>query len=130
MYEFTFSPKKRVAIIDFMAQARKIESRRKKFNIKTFGDAVNYIWNSILQLARYIERIDIVFDCYSHDSIKGIERQRRAKDQYIRTFITHLDQPLPIPSELDQFWASSENTIAYSMADGQNFVYYFILVLV
>ena len=28
-----------IAIFDFMAEARKIESRRKKFGFKTFGDA-------------------------------------------------------------------------------------------
>ena len=51
-------------------------------------------------------------------SIKALERKRRAKNESIRTPITHMDQPLPLSSEFSEFWASVENKI--------NFQQYFI----
>ena len=78
IYEFSFKEESySVVLIDFMAEARKIEARRKKFNLKTFGDAVTDIWNSCWNHGKSAKRIDIVFDCYVNDTIKGLERQRR-----------------------------------------------------
>ena len=40
-------------------------------NIKTFGDFVNNLWQSFLTYSRGCQRIDIVFDNYSSDSVKS-----------------------------------------------------------
>ena len=37
-----------ILVIDFMAEARKIESRRKKFNLKTFGEVINDLWKRLM----------------------------------------------------------------------------------
>ena len=101
-----------VTIVDFMAEARKIESWRKSGKVTTFGDCVMEIWNSCVKTVK-TERIDFVFDLYASDSIKSLERKRRAaSDEPIRTVITHMDQILPVASEFKKFWASSENKIA------------------
>ena len=52
-----------IAVIDFMAEARKIESRRNKFNLKTFGDAVADIWKNCWNIGKHANRVDVVFDC-------------------------------------------------------------------
>ena len=41
-----------ILVIDFMAEARKIESRRKKFNLKTFGEVINDLWKRFLSWSR------------------------------------------------------------------------------
>ena len=61
-------------------------------------------------MAAHSHRIDFVFDLYSNEGIKGLERQRRARSESIRTIITYMEQVLPIPSE---FWASIENKIGF-----------------
>ena len=71
-----------------MAQARKIDSIRKKYNLKTFGDAIQDIWSSCLQLTKHSHRVDIIFDGYLKESVKGLERQRRATNESVRTSIT------------------------------------------
>ena len=77
--DVTIDNERSIVFIDFMARARKIESRRKKFGLKTFGDALLDIWNSFWNMAKYVNRIDIVFDCYRNDSIKAYERKRRSQ---------------------------------------------------
>ena len=85
---------------DFMAEARKIETRRKKFNLKAFGDAVLNIWETCCTTGKCVKRIDIVFDCYAKDSIKSLERERRSISvDSMRMIIENIDQPLPIASE-------------------------------
>ena len=87
-----------------MAKARKIESRRKKFGIKTFGDALVDIWNSFWNMAKNVNSIDIVFDCYRNDSVKGYERKRRSQStDALRTTVTSVDQPLPLETEFKRF---------------------------
>ena len=110
--------KQRVVIIDFMAEARKIESWRKKGKIKTFGDAVMELWRSSTKMMDQSNRIDFVFDLYLLDSIKHSERQRRSAKESTRTMITHFDQDLPAtnqinkqPSEFEKFWALTENKV-------------------
>ena len=76
--EFAPSPKQRVTIIDFNAEARKIESWREKGKVKTFGDVVIEIRKSCTQMIEHCKRIDFVFDFYLVNSIKSLERQRRA----------------------------------------------------
>ena len=111
--EFDFSSQSQIIIIDFMAQARKIEPERKKGGIKTFGDAIIYIRNLCWKMAVHSQRIDVIFDLYCEDSIKGLERKRRANNESIRTVISHMDQPLPIPSEFCKFWALNENKVGF-----------------
>ena len=62
-----------------MAEARKIESRRKKFGLKTFGDAMKNIWESFLNIGGHVDHIDVIFDCYRKETIKGLEIQRRSE---------------------------------------------------
>ena len=46
------------------------------------------------------------------DTIKGIERQSRSSSaNSIRMTINNVSQPLPLASEFERFWSSSENKI-------------------
>ena len=117
--EFRPVPKQRVVIIDFMAEARKIESWREKGEVKTFGDALTEIWKSCTQMIGHCKRIDFVFDLYLLNSIKSLERQRSAADESTRIVITHIDQELPSahqsnkqPSGFEKFWVLTENEIS------------------
>ena len=80
-----------------MAQARKIDSKRKKYNLKTFRDAIEDTWSSCLQLTKHSQRVD----CYLKETVKGLERQCRTTNELVRTSITHMNQPLPLSSEFD-----------------------------
>ena len=63
--------------------------------VKTFGDALIEIWKSCKQMIEHCKHIDFVFNLYLGNSIKLLERQRRAADESIRIVITHIDQELP-----------------------------------
>ena len=52
-----------------MAYAKKLGSRVTNANPNTFGDFVNNLWQSFLMYNRGCQRIDIVFDNYSSDSV-------------------------------------------------------------
>ena len=85
-----------VTVIDFMAYARKLESRMKNCGLKTFGDFLNNIWKTFERYSSKSKRIDIVFDNYFHNSVKSGERRIRAnKSPAVKTSINRLDQPLP-----------------------------------
>ena len=87
-----------------MAEGRKIESWRKNGKVTAFGDCVMEIWNSCMKSAELSDRIDFVFDISASNSIKSLERQRRAAaDEPIQTVITHIDQILPFASEFKCF---------------------------
>lgn len=60
--DYQFTPSRRVTVFDFMAEARRIGSRRKSGGIVTFGDAVRDIWKTCWEVAQFSERIDFVFD--------------------------------------------------------------------
>ena len=101
-----------ILLIDFMAEARKIESRRKKFNLKTFGDVITDMWSRFSYMGQNCRRIDIVFDCYRNDSIKSLERQRRSQSlDAVRMTISNMTQPLPSASEFKRFWSMPENKV-------------------
>ena len=101
-----------VLLIDFMAEARKIESRRKKFNLKTFGDVITDMWDRFSYIGQKFCRIDIIFDCYKKDSIKSLERQRRSQSSdAVRMTISNIAQPLPSANEFKRFWSLSENKV-------------------
>ena len=122
-----------VTVIDFMAYARKLESRMKNCGLKTFGDFLNNIWKTFERYSSKRKHIDIVFDNYFHNSVKSGERRIRAnKSPAVKTSINRLDQPLPPVSEMPKFWACDENKIRLQQFfiswieksyDGQNPLY-------
>ena len=108
----TPAPKQRVFIIDFMAEACKIESWRGKGKVKTFGDLLIEIWKSFTQMVEHCKRIYFVFNLYLVNSVKSPERQRRAADESTRIVINHINQERPSahqsnkqPSDFKKFWA-------------------------
>ena len=50
-------------------------------------------------------------DLYLKDRVKQYERDRRSKTDPINTFVRRGDLPLPV--EMDRFWASSDNKIRF-----------------
>ena len=101
-----------VLLIDFMGEARKIESQRKKFNLKTFGDVITDMWDRFSYIGQKFCRIDIIFDCYKKDSIKSLERQRRSQSSdAVRMTISNIAQSLPSAKEFKRFWSLSENKV-------------------
>ena len=99
----------RALIIDFMGYARKVPVKTQ--NLKTFLDLAKTLWNTFLSISTSCSRLDIVFDLYQNNSIKGSERKRRKGDDAIITFIDSLDQPLP--NDMKKFWPLSENKVAF-----------------
>ena len=72
------------------------------------------IWESFLNIGRHVDRIDVIFDCYRKDTIKGLERQRRSEmADAIQVSITNVNRPLPLASEFSRFWASMKNKIRF-----------------
>ena len=105
----------RAIIIDFMAYARKVPI--KKQNLKTYNDFFTCLWKTFISLSETCNRVDIVFDVYNEQSIKGSDRRRRTKVEGIETIITGFDQPLPV--ELDRFWPVSKNKNAFQQPSTQ-----------
>ena len=103
---------KSIIVIDFMAYARKIPT--KKMNLKTYKDFYNVLWNTFSNLLKSPSRIDIIFDLYLQQSIKEDERSRRSKNEPIDTKIMSLQQQLPI--EMDRFWSSSDNKMRFQQS--------------
>ena len=102
-----------------MAEARRIESWRKKDKVKTSGDALSEIWKCFTQMIEHCKRIDFVFDLYLVNSIKPLERKRRAVDESTRIVITNIGQELPNAhqsnkksSDFEKFWGLTENKIS------------------
>ena len=99
----------RALILDFMGYARKVPV--KKQHLKTYRDFFVSLWNTFKSLGNTCQRIDIVFDLYKEQSIKASERNRRATVAGIETYITNVDQSLPI--EMDRFWSVGKNKVAF-----------------
>ena len=99
----------RALVIDSMAYARNVPI--KKLNLKTYRDLFNHLWNTFKSLSESCSRTDIVFDLYKEMSIKTSERNCRAKVEGILTYISSIDQQLPI--DIDKFWPVSKNKIAF-----------------
>ena len=81
----------------------------KKQNLKTYRDFVTSLWKTFQSLSETCSRIDIVFDLYNEQSIKASERSRRNKVKGIETYISGIDQPLPI--EIGRFWPISKSKV-------------------
>ena len=99
----------RALILDFMGYVREVPV--KKQNLKTYRDFFVSLWNTFKSLGNTCQRIDIVFDLYKEQSIKASERNRRATVAGIETYITNVDQSLPI--EMDRFWSVGKNKVAF-----------------
>ena len=100
---------KKVCVIDFMAYARRIDSRITKFKLKSYNDAMKNLWDTFWMLGANCDQIDIVFDLYKPNSVKASERKRRALDDAVRRSIESLSQPLPKVSEIAKYWSCDEN---------------------
>jgi hypothetical protein len=63
----------------------------------TFGDLADIYVSTVLKLGLKYQRIDVVFDRYRDESIKGATRTRRSKSaRAIRRSIENRDVPLPV----------------------------------
>ena len=97
--EIPDSDLKSVVVIDFMAYARKIST--KKMMLATYEDFFKALWRTFSSLSKGCSRIDIVFDIYPIHSIKQGKRNQRSKLDLIETNITSVKQQLPV--EMDRF---------------------------
>jgi len=76
-------PQPRPTIIDAMALIQKLHGEN-----HTFGEPSDYIFESVLHAGQRSERIDVVFDVYSEQSIKSAERvSRGSSDGVVLTVI-------------------------------------------
>ena len=82
----------------------------KKQKLICYNDLFCSLWNTICNLARSCERIDIVFDVYVDHSVKGSERRRRATVEGVLTIVSDFEQVLP--AEMERFWSLSANKTA------------------
>ena len=74
----------------------------------TFGDMSDAFLRAVLQIGKFCQRIDVVFDRYWEYSIKEITRKRRSKtSKPIRRVIENRD--VPLPKNWSNFMALSEN---------------------
>ena len=74
---------KSVVVVDFMAYARKIPT--KKTMLATCEDFFKALWRTFSILSKGCSQLDIVFDVYLRHSIKQGERNRRSKLDLIGT---------------------------------------------
>ena len=102
--EIPDSDLKSVVVIDFMAYARKIST--KKMMLATYEDFFKALWRTFSSLSKGCSQIDIDSDVYLRHSIKQGERNQKSKLDLIETNITSVKQQLPI--EMDRFWSSSK----------------------
>ena len=70
--EIPDSDLKSVIVIDFMAYARKVPT--KKMMLTAYEDYFKALWRIFSSLSKDCSRIDIVFDAYLRHSIKQGER--------------------------------------------------------
>lgn len=48
--------------VELMEYTRKVVGKKKKLQIRTFGDFVKLLWTTFLSLSKSAERINILFD--------------------------------------------------------------------
>ena len=69
----------------------------KPANAKTFGDLADIYLRTVLKAGSNFQRVDIVFDRYRKETIKGATRTRRTKAaRPIRRIVEGRDVPFPI----------------------------------
>ena len=110
--EIPDSDLKSVVVIDFMAYAQEIPT--KKMMLATYEDFFKAMWRTFSSLSKGCSRINIVFDIYPIHSIKQGERNQRSKRDLIETNVTSVKQQLPV--EMDRFWSSSENKMKFQQS--------------
>ena len=110
--EIPDSDLKSVVVVNFMAYARKIPT--KKMVLATYEDFFKALWRTFSSLSKGCSQIDIVFDVYLKHSIKQGERNWRSKLDLIETNITSIKQQLPV--EMDRFWLSLENKMRFQQS--------------
>ena len=110
--EIPDSDLKSVVVIDFMAYARKIST--KKMMLATYEDFFKALWRTFSSLSKGCSGIDIVSNVYLRHSIKQGERNRRSKPDPTETNITSVKQQLPV--EMDRFWSSSKTKMKFQQS--------------
>ena len=110
--EIRDSDLKSVVVIDFMAYARKIPT--KKMVLATYKFFFKALWRTFSSLSKGCSRIDIVFGVYLRHSIKQDERNRSTKLDPIETNITSVKQQLPV--EMKRFWSPSKNKMKFQQS--------------
>ncbi len=106
-YQFTKdSPQATHVLLDFMSKIRQFPNLR---SLSThFGGVIQEVLKSARRVCPTLEMTHIVFDSYNELSIKDGERNRRAGED-IAVDLAVVDESVPIPHQLDKFWASSLN---------------------
>lgn len=92
-------------VVDFMTFARKLPI--KSARLKTYGEYADSLWKIIYHACNKSERVDIIFDIYKENSVKGFERSRRSKKQPVEYGAPSDSTPLPV--DTDAYWASPKN---------------------
>ena len=112
LVEIPDSDLKSVVVIDFMAYAQKIPT--KKMMLATYEDFFKALWRTFSSLSKGCSRIDVVFDVYLRHGIKQGKRNWRSKLDPMETNITSVKQQLPV--EMDRLWSSSENKMKFQQS--------------
>ena len=77
-------------------------------NATTFGDLADTFVRAVLKAGANYQRIDVVFDRYRKETIKGTTRTRRTKTaQPIRRLVE--DRDVPLPKSWMNFLSLAEN---------------------
>ena len=92
--------------LDFMSKVRQFPNLRSTFT--NFGGVIQEVFNGAQRVCPSMAMLHIVFDSYKELSIKEGERIRRAAENNA-VDLAIIDESVPIPHQLDKFWASSVN---------------------
>ena len=109
-------------VVDFMSKMRQMPLAQ----FPNIGAAINAIMTSASHLSTGSECIHLVLDSYIQMSLKEGERMRRT-DPTSGIDIIGMNRDIPIPQQLDKFWASQENKqnlqlLARDIVDNRAFV--------
>ena len=106
--DYVFSPVSNLKtdiILDFMSKVRQYR------NLSSFTDFGQVIQRTLSATKNVClaDRLHIVFDSYCELSVKEGERIRRAADCGGEIDVISLSESVPIPKQIEKFWASSKN---------------------
>lgn len=93
-------------VLDFMSKIRQLPNLRSTFT--NFGEVIQEVFQSANRVCPSVGITHIVFDSYRELSIKEGERIRRA-GEHSAIELAVVDESVPIPHQMDKFWASSVN---------------------
>ncbi|KAH3897520.1 hypothetical protein DPMN_021708 [Dreissena polymorpha] len=91
-------------IVDFMSKMRQMPDAQ----FSTLGGAINAVINLASSICQGPEYIHLVLDSYVKMSFKECERLRRG-DEATGIAIIDISRDIPIPQQLNTFWASKES---------------------